>query len=613
MSNGRILIVALLSFIAVSLFNSLSDVNDTPNYNTEEYSKQLKIINDVSYSDFINLVENQKMLSAIVEINGNVVGTDIDGNKYKTQTLPFQSERIMEKMERNNVDITIKEHIPNSSFGIGSIFSLIIPLLMLYFMYKIFKTSQMSEVMSNKPAIFSKENNVENITLEDVAGIEEAKQDLMDILDYIKNPEKYKTIGAEPLKGSLLIGPPGVGKTLIAKAIANEAEVPFISIDASSVIQMFVGLGAKRIKDSFETAANIAVKSGTGKCIIFIDEIDSIGGSRTNPMSHNENRQTLTQLLSCMNGFTDRPDIDLFTIGATNTPETLDPALLRRFDRKVYFSLPDLNSREKIFKVHTKKKMIGPDVNLRKLAIGTPGFSGSDIKQLCNEASFISVKNGRAMISQEDFELAKDKTMLGDEKSSLILSDDEKRLTAYHEAGHALCALKQKDSDPIYKATIIPRGRALGVVMRLPEKDKVSMSFAQLKADLIVAFGGRAAEELIFGKDYITTGASSDIQQATNIATRMITEWGYSDKLGTVLYNHNQGSQYLGGNSSSRQNVSEETSKLIDEEIRNLVNESNEKAKELLKENIDELHKLANALIEKETLTLEEIKEAIKN
>ncbi len=441
------------------------------------------------------------------------------------------------------------------------------------------------------------------VTFEDVAGIDEAKDELEEIVEYLKSPQKFQRLGGKIPKGVLLVGPPGTGKTLLARAIAGEANVPFYTISGSDFVEMFVGVGASRVRDMFEQAKKNA------PCIIFIDEIDAVGRHRGAGLGggNDEREQTLNQLLVEMDGFEANEGIIL--IAATNRPDVLDPALLRpgRFDRQVVVPNPDVLGREKILKVHTRKVPIGPDVNLKTIARGTPGFSGADLANLVNEAALLAARRGKRVVTMREMEDAKDKVMMGSERRSMVMTEEEKRLTAYHEGGHAIVAAHEPASDPIHKATIIPRGRALGMVMRLPEGDRYSMSREKIMADIAVAMGGRVAEELIFGKNNVTTGASSDFKMATTMARNMVTQWGMSDKLGPMSYEDNQEEVFLGHSVARQQNVSERTADEIDGEIRSIVDERYSRAKGILTDNLEQLHTLAAALLEHETLSGDEI------
>jgi cell division protease FtsH len=441
------------------------------------------------------------------------------------------------------------------------------------------------------------------VMFEDVAGIDEAKEELQEIVEFLRDPGKFQRLGGKIPKGALLVGPPGTGKTLLARAIAGEANVPFFSISGSDFVEMFVGVGASRVRDMFEQAKKNA------PCIIFIDEIDAVGRHRGAGLGggNDEREQTLNQLLVEMDGFEANEGIIL--IAATNRPDVLDPALLRpgRFDRQVVVPNPDVSGREKILRVHTKNVPVSQDVDLKTIARGTPGFSGADLANLVNEAALLAARRGKRVVTRNDFEDAKDKVLMGAERRSMAMSEKEKKLTAYHEAGHAIVALNVPDTDPVHKATIVPRGRALGMVMQLPEGDRYSMHYRQMMSRLAVLMGGRVAEELIFGKDNITSGASSDIQGATSLARSMVTRWGYSDELGLVAYGDNQEEVFLGHSVSRTQNVSEETARKIDAEVKRLVDEGYQNAKRILTEKAHEHELLAKALLEYESLSGEEI------
>jgi cell division protease FtsH len=445
------------------------------------------------------------------------------------------------------------------------------------------------------------------VTFKDVAGIEEAKQDVMEIVEFLRDPQKFQRLGGKIPKGVLLVGPPGTGKTLLARAIAGEAGVPFFSISGSDFVEMFVGVGASRVRDMFEQA-----KKGA-PCIIFIDEIDAVGRHRGAGLGggNDEREQTLNQLLVEMDGFADNEGV--IVIAATNRPDVLDPALLRpgRFDRQIIVPNPDVKGREEILNVHLKNVPLSSDVEPRIIARGTPGFSGADLANLVNEAALLAARRGRRVVTMSELEEAKDKVMMGAERRSMVMTEDEKKLTAYHEGGHALVGHYLPDSDPIHKATIVPRGRALGMVMRLPENDRLSVTRSKLEADIAVAMGGRIAEEMIFGADKITTGASSDIKMATELARRMVTEWGMSDKLGPLTYGQPQQEIFLGHSVTQTQNISNETSKSIDSEVRRIVDAGYQRAKEILVKHIEGLHLLARNLLEYETLSGEEIEDIL--
>lgn len=441
------------------------------------------------------------------------------------------------------------------------------------------------------------------VTFADVAGIDEAREELEEIVEFLKDPNRFAKLGGQIPKGALLVGSPGTGKTLLARAIAGEAGVPFFTISGSDFVEMFVGVGASRVRDMFEQAKKNA------PCIVFIDEIDAVGRHRGHGLgnSNDEREQTLNQLLVEMDGF--EANEGIIIIAATNRPDVLDPALLRpgRFDRQVVVPVPDIDGREKILGVHMKKLPLAPDVNARTIARGTPGFSGADLANLCNEAALLAARRNKRLVAMSEFEDAKDKVMMGAERRSMVMTDDEKKMTAYHEAGHALVSLNEPASDPIHKATIIPRGRALGMVMRLPERDNYSYHRDKMHANLAVAMGGRVAEEIIFGHDKVSSGASGDIQYATDLARNMVTKWGMSDKLGPLQYEASQ-EGYLGMGQTMRTMGGEDTNRLIDSEIKSLVEGGLTRARQVLTEQEDKLHLLAQALLEYETLTGEEIK-----
>ncbi|HEV3185801.1 MAG TPA: ATP-dependent zinc metalloprotease FtsH [Xanthobacteraceae bacterium] len=445
------------------------------------------------------------------------------------------------------------------------------------------------------------------VTFEDVAGVDEAKQDLQEIVEFLRDPGKFQRLGGRIPRGVLLVGPPGTGKTLLARAIAGEANVPFFTISGSDFVEMFVGVGASRVRDMFEQAKKNA------PCIIFIDEIDAVGRHRGAGLGggNDEREQTLNQLLVEMDGFEANEGIIL--IAATNRPDVLDPALLRpgRFDRQVIVPNPDVVGREQILKVHVRKVPLAPDVNLKTTARGTPGFSGADLANLVNEAALMAARRNKRMVTQQEFEDAKDKVMMGAERKSLIMTEEEKQLTAYHEGGHAIVALNVKATDPVHKATIIPRGRALGMVMQLPERDKLSMSREQMTSRLAIMMGGRVAEELVFGREKVTSGAASDIEQATRLARMMVTRWGLSDELGAVAYGENQEEVFLGYSVARQQNISEATVQKIDGEIKRLVEAGFAEAQHILTEKRADLEVLAKGLLEYETLSGDEIKDLL--
>jgi cell division protease FtsH len=441
------------------------------------------------------------------------------------------------------------------------------------------------------------------ITFADVAGADEAKQELQEIIEFLRDPQKYTKLGGRLPKGALLIGPPGTGKTLLAKAVAGEAGRPFFSMSGSDFVEMFVGVGASRVRDLFEQGKAHA------PCIIFIDEIDAVGRHRGAGLGggHDEREQTLNQLLVEMDGFESNDGVIL--IAATNRPDVLDPALLRpgRFDRQIVVDSPDLRGREGILRVHMRNKPLSDDVDITTLARGTPGMAGADLANLVNEAALLAVRRGHDRIFMIDFEDAKDKVMLGAERKSLVMKEDERRLTAYHEAGHTICGMKTPGNDPLHKVTIVPRGRALGIAFVLPEDDRVSITRMQLEANLVRMYGGRAAEELVFGRDHVTTGAASDIQQATGLARRYVTQWGLSDAIGPILVGDNEQELFLGREIQHRREVSERTAQIVDTEVKRIIEQAYERAKLVLQENIELLHTVAKALLDRETLTRDDV------
>jgi cell division protease FtsH len=441
------------------------------------------------------------------------------------------------------------------------------------------------------------------VTFADVAGADEAKQELQEIIEFLRDPQKFTRLGGRLPKGALLVGPPGTGKTLLARAVAGEAGRPFFQMSGSDFVEMFVGVGASRVRDLFEQGKAHA------PCIIFIDEIDAVGRHRGAGLGggHDEREQTLNQLLVEMDGFESNDGVIL--IAATNRPDVLDPALLRpgRFDRQIVVDAPDLRGREGILKVHMRNKPIAEDVSITTVARGTPGMAGADLANLVNEAALLAVRRDHDKIFMMDLEDAKDKVMLGAERKSMVMRDEERRLTAYHEAGHAICAMKVKGNDPLHKVTIVPRGRALGLAFTLPEHDRVSVTRQQIEAMLVMSFGGRVAEELIFGRERVTTGASSDIQKATELARRYVTQWGLSDAVGPIQVGSNEQELFLGRDIQHRQEISQQTAELVDSEVRRVIQEAYDRAKQVLTEQLELLHGVATALLERETLTREDI------
>ena len=560
--------------------------------------------NQLAYSDFVAEVEAQQIDEVLIE-GRNLRGESKNG-RVITSVMP-EGANIVAVLDANDVRIVAS---PENS-GMPSFFSILLswfPMLLfigiwIFFMRQMQGGSRGAMGFGKSRAKLLTEHQG-RVTFEDVAGIDEANTELEEVVEFLKDPGKFQRLGGKIPKGVLLVGPPGTGKTLLARAIAGEANVPFFTISGSDFVEMFVGVGASRVRDMFEQGKKNA------PCIIFIDEIDAVGRHRGAGLGggNDEREQTLNQMLVEMDGFEANEGVIL--IAATNRPDVLDPALLRpgRFDRQVVVPNPDVMGREKILKVHMRKTPLAEGVEPRVIARGTPGFSGADLANLVNEAALLAARKGRRTVSMAEFEEAKDKVMLGSERRSMVMTDEEKRLTAYHEAGHAVVALHCPASDPIHKATIIPRGRALGMVMRLPEGDRISLARDKIYADLRVACGGRIAEDLIFGVDKVTTGASSDIRMATDMARRMVTEWGMSDKLGFLAYSADEQEVFLGRSVSQQKNMADATASIIDAEVRRIVDEAYDAATKILKKYNVELERLAQGLLEYEPLDGEEIK-----
>jgi cell division protease FtsH len=565
----------------------------------------------LAYSDFMTAAKKGQISDVTIK------GTSIEGHYVNNgdafKTLVPENENVVDRLVNTPVKITAEADEPDKWSTFISILVAWAPMLLLagvwiYFMRQMHGKGGGGAMGFGKSRARLLTETQGRITFDDVAGIDEAKSELQEVVEFLKDPQKFQRLGGKIPKGALLVGPPGTGKTLVARAVAGEANVPFFTISGSDFVEMFVGVGASRVRDMFEQAKKNA------PCIIFIDEIDAVGRHRGAGLGggNDEREQTLNQMLVEMDGF--EANEGVIIIAATNRPDVLDPALLRpgRFDRQIVVPLPDVKGREKILTVHMKKVPLAKNVNPLTIARGTPGFSGADLANLVNEAALLAARRGKRVVGMEELEDAKDKVMMGSERRSMVMSENEKKLTAYHEAGHAILAVKLEDSDPIHKATIIPRGRALGMVMRLPEGDRVSVSRAKLKADLAVAMGGRIAEELIFGHDRVTTGASSDIRMATDMARRMVTEWGMSDKLGPLHYGQDQEEVFLGHSVAHSKNMSDDTAKQVDAEIKVIVEEAYGKAHQVLTDHLSDLHGLARALLEYETLTGEEIKALLR-
>jgi len=587
---------AIIVVLTVGLYNMFKN----PQINSSKN-------NSIIFSEFLSEVDNGRVVEVQIQGN-NIQGILSNGEQFKTYSP--NDPNLIEKLTEKGVNISaspLDEKMPSLLGVLLSWF----PMLLLIAVW-IFFMRQMQGGKGGAMGFGRSKAKMMNqlkgkVTFNDVAGVEEAKEEVEEVVEFLKDPNKFSRLGGKIPRGCLLVGPPGTGKTLLARAIAGEAGVPFFTISGSDFVEMFVGVGASRVRDMFEQGKKNA------PCIIFIDEIDAVGRSRGAGLGggNDEREQTLNQLLVEMDGFETNEGVII--IAATNRPDVLDPALLRpgRFDRQVVVSLPDIIGREKILKVHAKKISMAPDINLRTVARGTPGFSGADLANLVNESALLAARKNKRIVTNLEFEEAKDKVMMGAERRSMVMTEDEKRLTAYHEAGHAIVTMNEKAAYPIHKATIIPRGRALGMVMQLPEKDEVSQTREQLHAQMAIAMGGRVAEELIFGDDKVTTGAASDIEQATKRARAMVMRAGLSKELGPVAYGENEEEVFLGRSVARQQNMSEETAKKVDSEIRKFVEKGYDRAKKVLTEKIDDLHKLAKALLTYETLTGSEIEDLI--
>jgi len=563
---------------------------------------------NLPYSDFLNQVQASQVADATISGN-QITGHLADGKTFSTYAP--DDPKLVERLRDKGVKISATP----AEDGVPSLFGVLVswfPMLLLIGVW-IFFMRQM-QAGGGKAMGFGKSRarllteKLGRVTFEDVAGVDEAKQEVEEIVEFLKDPQKFQRLGGKIPKGVLLVGPPGTGKTLLARAIAGEANVPFFTISGSDFVEMFVGVGASRVRDMFEQGKKNA------PCIIFIDEIDAVGRHRGAGLGggNDEREQTLNQLLVEMDGFEANEGVIL--IAATNRPDVLDPALLRpgRFDRQVVVPNPDIVGREKIIKVHLRNVALAPDVDARVIARGTPGFSGADLANLVNEAALLAARRNKRYVTMAELEDAKDKVMMGAERRSMVMTEEEKKLTAYHEGGHALLMLFTEEHEPLHKVTIIPRGRALGLTMFLPERDRYSQSRRELEAMMTSLFGGRIAEELVFGKDNVTTGAQDDIRRATELARRMVTEFGFSDKLGPLRYSENEQELFLGHSVTQRKNISDHTAQIIDEEIRKLVESAEAKARKVLTEHLEDLHHLAKALLEYETLSGEEVKALLR-
>ena len=590
----QLLTWAIIAIVLVSIFNHYANVGSVPD--------------SLAYSEFLNNVRNGQVAEVHIQSNdsgNNITGTTVDGSDFQTFGPP--DPKLVDDLVENKVEITAEPPAERSVFvdlilGVAPILLLIG--VWVYFMRQMQGGGAGRGAMSfgKSRAKLQGEDQVK-VTFEDVAGVEEAKEEVGELVEFLRNPGKFQKLGGHIPRGVLMVGSPGTGKTLLARAIAGEAKVPFFSISGSDFVEMFVGVGASRVRDMFDQAKKHA------PCIIFIDEIDAVGRHRGAGLGggHDEREQTLNQLLVEMDGFEGGEGV--IVIAATNRPDVLDPALLRpgRFDRQVVVPLPDIRGREAILKVHMRKVPLGDDINAKVIARGTPGFSGADLANLVNEAALFAARDNARAVTMDHLDRAKDKIMMGTERKSMVMSEKEKKLTAYHEAGHAIVGRLVPEHDPVYKVTIIPRGRALGVTMFLPEQDKYSISRLQLDSQLASLFGGRVAEELVYGADHVTTGASNDIERATAIARNMVTKWGLTEKLGPLTYSEDEDEVFLGRSVTQHKHVSDETARLIDEEVRVIIDAAHARAKSLLEENSEQLHLMADALIKYETIDGEQI------
>ena len=595
MNFKNLMMWGVIVLLLVGLFNLFQN----PKNHTAE--------NKMPFSEFLKNIDDGRVIQ--VEIQGNnIEGILADGSVFKTYAP--NDPNLVEKLTSKGVTITASPLDDKMPSLLGILLSWF-PMLLLIGVWVFFMRQMQGGkggamgFGKSKAKLLSETSG--KVTFNDVAGIDEAKEEVEEIVEFLKDPSKYRRLGGKIPKGALLIGPPGTGKTLLARAIAGEANVPFFTISGSDFVEMFVGVGASRVRDMMEQGKKNA------PCIIFIDEIDAVGRSRGAGLGggNDEREQTLNQLLVEMDGFETNDGVII--IAATNRPDVLDPALLRpgRFDRQVVVANPDIIGREAILKVHIKKITTGPDVKLRVIARGTPGFSGADLANLCNESALLAARKNKRIVTMIDIEEAKDKVMMGAERRSMVMTEDDKKLTAYHEGGHAIVAMNEKASDPIHKATIIPRGRALGVVWTLPERDKYSHTREYMEANISKAMGGRVAEEMIFGHEKVTSGASSDISMATKLAKDMVTKYGMSKDLGPLSYGANEEEVFLGRQIAKHENMSEETSKKVDAEVKKIVDAGYQRAKQIITEKLDDLHKLAKALLIYETLSGDEIKDLV--
>jgi cell division protease FtsH len=591
----QLLTWAIIAIVLVSIFNHYAAVGTTPE--------------SLSYSQFLSNVRNGQVVEVHVQSTNsgnNITGIAADGSEFQTFGPP--DDKLVDDLVENDVEFSAEP--PAERSILVDLLIGVAPILLLIGVWVYFMRQMQGGGAGGRGAMsFGKsraklqgEDQVK-VTFEDVAGVEEAKEEVGELVEFLRNPGKFQKLGGHIPRGVLMVGSPGTGKTLLAKAIAGEAKVPFFSISGSDFVEMFVGVGASRVRDMFDQAKKHA------PCIIFIDEIDAVGRHRGAGLGggHDEREQTLNQLLVEMDGFEGGEGV--IVIAATNRPDVLDPALLRpgRFDRQVVVPLPDIRGREAILKVHMRKVPISDNVNAKVIARGTPGFSGADLANLVNEAALFAARDNAKLVSMEHMDRAKDKIMMGSERRSMVMSEKEKKLTAYHEAGHAIVGRLVPEHDPVYKVTIIPRGRALGVTMFLPEQDKYSISRKQLDSQLSSLFGGRVAEEIIFGAENVTTGASNDIERATAIARNMVTKWGLTEKLGPLTYSEDEDEVFLGRSVTQHKHVSDETARQIDIEVRDIIDGAHSYAKQLLEANLDKLHLMADALMRYETIDTSQI------
>lgn len=559
-----------------------------------------------TYSEFLQHVRDGGVQQVTID-NQNIKGVTLNGQEFNTY-MPLPDTALLDELLQNNVTVTGQP--PERQSLLMHIFINWFPILLfigvwIFFMRQMQGGGRGGAMSFGRSRARLLDENTIKVTFEDVAGADEAKEEVRELVDFLRDPQKFQRLGGNMPRGVLMVGSPGTGKTLLAKAIAGEAKVPFFSISGSDFVEMFVGVGASRVRDMFMRAKKAA------PCIIFIDEIDAVGRHRGAGLGggHDEREQTLNQLLVEMDGFEGKEGV--IVIAATNRPDVLDPALLRpgRFDRQVVVPLPDVRGREQILKVHMRKVPAAKDVNAAVIARGTPGFSGADLANLVNEAALIAARTNRKTVPMEAFERAKDKIMMGAERRSMVMSEDERKLTAYHEAGHAIVGLNTPEHDPVYKVSIIPRGRALGVTMYLPEQDRYSYTKQRLESQLSSLYGGRLAEEIIFGPERVTTGAANDIERATELARNMVTKWGLSEKLGPLAYGKDEGEVFLGRSVTQTKDVSNETARRIDEEVKAIIDRNYERARKILSEHMNELHVMAKALLDYETIDSEQIKD----